>query len=309
MAKDLYRILGVSKDASEKEIKRAYRKIAQENHPDHNPDNPQAEDRFKEASAAFNVIGDRDKRALYDEFGPDGLREGFDADTARRYGAAAGFGAGGPGGFGGGFDDILSQLFGGGGSPFGGGGSPFGGGGGFHSAPQRGADIEVTLKLSLAEAVQGCKKTVHGHGVSLKIPAGSYTGGVLRVKGKGRPGPGGYGNFKAHLVVTPPEGTELESEESGHLRLPVPISLSTAIQGGKVSVALPEGGLVKLTLPSALELPKRMRLPERGMTTKEGRGHLYVMPYIVPPKIPSEEQSQAKLMELLKQLDDFYDLS
>ena len=314
MARDLYSILGVGKDASDKEIKRAYRKIAQENHPDHNPDNPKAEERFKEASAAFNVIGDRDKRALYDEFGPDGLREGFDAETARRYGAAAGFGAGGPGGFGGGFDDILSQLFGGGGSPFGGGGSPFGGGGspfggGYQRTQQRGEDIEVTLRLSLAEAIEGCKKTVHGHGVTLKIPAGSYTGGVLRVKGKGRPGPGGYGNFKAHLVINIPEGAELESEESGHLRLPVPISLSTAVRGGKVAIALPEGGQVKLTLPSALKLPKRMRLPERGMPTRSGRGHLYVMPYIVPPEIPTDESGQTALNQALDQLDVFYKVS
>ena len=308
MARDLYSILGVSKDASEKEIKRAYRKIAQENHPDHNPDNPRAEERFKEASAAFNVIGDREKRALYDEFGPDGLREGFDAETARRYGAAAGFGAGGPGGFGGGFDDILRDLFGGGGSPFGGGGSPFGGGG-YQRAPQRGDDIEVTLKLSLSEAIQGCKKTVHGHGVTLKIPAGSYTGGTLRVKGKGRPGPGGYGNFKAHLVVNIPDGAELESEESGHLRLPVPIKVSTAVLGGKVTVALPEGGQVKLTLPSALKLPKRMRLPERGMPTREGRGHLYVMPYIVPPQRPDDEARRGELDALLSKLNDFYDES
>ena len=99
MAKNLYQILGVSKDSSAQEIRKAYRKIAQKNHPDRNPNNPVAEERFKEAAAAFEVLGSDEKRALYDEFGPDGLREGFNADAARRYGTAAGFGAGGPGGF------------------------------------------------------------------------------------------------------------------------------------------------------------------------------------------------------------------
>lgn len=299
MAKDLYSILGVSKDASDKEIKRAYRKIAQQNHPDVNPDNPAAEERFKEAAAAFEVIGSADKRALYDEFGPDGLREGFNADAARRYGTAAGFGAGGPGGF----DDILRDLFGGGGSPFGR-GSPFGGG--FNQAPQRGAHVEVTLRVSLAEAVSGCKKRLMGYGVDVKVRPNIASGQTLRLKGKGKAGPGGKGDLKVHIIVNTPEGAELESEETGHLKLPVPITLVQAVKGGKVAINLPEGGQIKLNLPPNLALPKRMRIPSRGMTTKEGRGHLYVMPYIIPPTIPNEETARESLSQLIEDLDLFY---
>ena len=318
MAKDLYQVLGVSKDASAQEIKKAYGKIATKYHPDRNPDNPAAEERFKEAAAAFEVLGNSDKKALYDEFGPDGLREGFNADAARRYGTAAGFGAGGPGGFGGfgGFDDILSQLFGGGGGGFGGngfGGGGFGGGGfggngfgGYQQAPRKGSNIDVTLKITLAEAVNGVQRKLAGYGVDVKVPAGIATGQKLRLKGKGQAGPGGHGDLNVYIEVKVPDDSELESSESGHLRLPVPITLIEAIKGGKVSVDLPEGGSVKLTLPAGLKLPKRMRIPNKGMTIKGGRGHLYVLPYIVAPKSPSDEQEVERFEHLLEQLGSFY---
>jgi DnaJ-class molecular chaperone len=309
MGKDLYGILGVSKTASDKEIKKAYRKIAQENHPDKNPNNPIAEEKFKEAAAAFDVLKHAEKRSLYDEFGPDGLREGFNADAARRYGAAAGFGGEGFGGFGGGFDDILSQLFGGGGG-FGGagfGGGDFGGAGGFQQAPRRGANIDVTLKLSIAEAVSGCQKKLMGYGVDVKVPRGVATGQKLRLKGKGHAGHGGHGDLNVHLEVNLPDHFEFENEESGHIKFGLSITLKQAVLGGKVSVNLPEGGKVTLTLPPGLQLPKKMRIPNRGMTIKGGRGHLYVMPYITAPNLPSDDKQVATLTHLLDQLDVYYE--
>ena len=158
MKDDLYGILGVSKNADVKDIKKAYRKIAKDNHPDRNPGDARAEERFKKASAAFDVLGDEDKRKLYDEFGFDGLREGFNADQARQYKSWQTGGGGSP--FGGGaspfgrggasFEDIFGSMFGGGGgSPFGSaGGNPFGGGyGGGYGGPVKGQDIEASVQL------------------------------------------------------------------------------------------------------------------------------------------------------------------
>ena len=298
MARDLYSVLGVSKEASAGEIKKAYRKIAQENHPDRNPNNPQAEERFKEAAAAFDVLGNEDKRSLYDEFGPDGLREGFNVEAARRYGAAAGFGGGGPGGFSGNFDDILSQLFGGGG--FGGGG--FGG----SPRPQRGGDVKVQLSITLKEAVEGCTKQLQGYQVDVRVPAGVTTGQKLRLRGKGKAGPGGHGDLTALITVQEPEGFELENEDNGHLTYRLPLTLAQVVQGGKTPVPLPEGGQVTMTLPAGLQLPKKMRVPHRGMTIKGGRGHLYVSPFVQSPKIPQDETERAELEALVQQLERFY---
>ena len=311
MARDLYSVLGVTKGASTSEIKKAYRRLAQENHPDRNPDNPAAEERFKEASAAFDVLGNPEKKSLYDEFGPDGLREGFNADAARRYGAAAGFGGGGPGGFGGHFDDILSQLFGGGGFGGGGfGGGGFGGGGfggaGFQQRPQKGANLRSHLKLSLADAIAGCTKSLSGHQVEVRVPAGVMSGQKLRLKGKGRSGPGGAGDLTVTLEVIIPDGFDLDLEETGHLTFKLPLTLNQAVNGGKVPVPLPEGGQVTLTLPAGVKLSKRMRVPNRGMTIKGGRGHLYIAPFIKSPEIPEDDERLEHLKQLVADLDSFY---
>ena len=305
MARDLYSILGVTRDSSAQEIKKAYRKIAQENHPDRNPDNPAAEERFKEASAAFDVIGNPEKRSLYDEFGPDGLREGFNADAARRYGT--GFGGGGTGGFGN-FDDILSQIFGGGGfggGGFGGGGFGGGGFGGFQQPPQRGANLQMQLKIKLADAIDGCSRKLPGKG-KVTVPAGVTSGQKLRLRGKGQQGAGGPGDMIVTLEVLTPSGFDLDDSESGNLSISVPITLPQAVLGAKVPVALPEGGQVTLTLPAGLKLPKRMRIPRRGMTIKGGRGHLYVAPYIYAPHPPEDEGMAAEMRGLMERLECYY---
>ena len=303
MARDLYSILGVKRDASAQEIKKAYRKIAQENHPDRNPD-PAAEERFKEASAAFDVIGNSDKRALYDEFGPDGLREGFNPDAARQYGTGFGGGAGGFGNF----DDILSQIFGGGGfggGGFGGGGFGGGGFGGFQQPPQRGANLQMKLKITLAEAIEGGSRQLPGKG-KVTIPASVNSGQKLRLRGKGQRGPGGTGDMIVTLEVIVPHGFEVDDADLGHMSVAVPITLPQAMFGAKIPVKLPEGGQVTLTLPAGLKLPKRMRIPRRGMTIKGGRGHLYVAPYIYAPLLPDDEEDSAKVRELMDQLQSYY---
>jgi DnaJ-class molecular chaperone len=108
------------------------------------------------------------------------------------------------------------------------------------------------------------------------------------------------------VKVAVPEGFELEDAEAGHLGLALPITLSQAIVGDKVGVSLPEGGRVNLTLPAGVQLPKRMRIPRRGMTTKEGRGHLYIRPYITPPPLPSDPAREVEFLELLSALDSYY---
>ena len=178
--------------------------------------------------------------------------------------------------------------------------------GGFQQAPRRGANIDVTLRVSLAEAVEGCQKKLHGYGVDVKVPAGIASGQKLRLKGKGHQGPGGAGHLNVFIEVNVPKGAELENQEQGHLNLGLPITLQQAIRGGKVGVDLPEGGSIKLNLPAELSLPKKIRIPNRGMTIKGGRGHLYVRPYIVAPSLPEDESKAKDLEELLDKLAAFY---
>lgn len=147
MSKDFYTVLGVERSADEKEIKKAYRKLAMKYHPDRNPDNPEAEEKFKEASMAYEVLSDAEKRAAYDRMGHDAFEQGM---------GNGGFGGGGFGGFSGGnFNDIFGDIFG---QAFGGGG--FGGFGGASERPRRGKDLLYTLTLTLEEAVKGCKKQI-----------------------------------------------------------------------------------------------------------------------------------------------------
>ena len=158
----------------------------------------------------------------------------------------------------------------------------------------------------MAEAVNGCQKKLHGYGVDVKVPAGVASGQKLRLKGKGHQGPGGAGHLNVFIEVNVPKEAELENEELGHLSVAIPITLQQAVQGGKVSVELPEGGQIKLNLPAQLSLPKKIRIPHRGMTIKGDRGHLYVKPYIIAPPQPENEERAQALNELLEKLETFY---
>ena len=315
--RDPYSVLGVSKTASDKEIKSVYRKLAAELHPDRNPGDARAEARFKEVSAAFSIVGDAEKRALYDEFGADGLREGFNADAARQW--RAGGGSGGFSGFGGDFNDILSQLFGGGGGGGrrgGGAGGGFGGGfggggfggGGFGGGAQaaRGANIEAEVEVALSVALSGGKVHLSTHGVDLTVPAGVSGGQRLKLKGKGRPGHGGAGDLLVTVRVAPPEGFVAEGDD---LRYDLPLRLSQVALGDRVSVPLPEGGSVTLKVPAGLAAQRRVRIPERGMPLKGGgRGHLLVAPYILTPTPPSADDpaALAAFEEAARALDAYY---
>jgi DnaJ-class molecular chaperone len=259
MARDLYQELGVPRTADAEAIRRAYRKLAKDLHPDRNPGDTKAEDRFKAVNAAFDVLGDADKREKYD-------RGEIDAD-GRETGYGRGFGSGGPfngGGFGGpggrfegaDFEDILGQMFGGGG--------PFGAMGGTQRAPARGADVRARLEIDLEEAILGGKKRIafsDGRTVEVAIPAGAADGQVLRLKGQGAPGRGGAaGDALIELAVRP---HPVFRREGADLHMDLPVSVPDAVLGAKVEAPTPEGG-VTLTVPKGSNTGKVLRLKGRG---------------------------------------------
>ncbi len=229
MAKDLYQILGVARDASAEDVKKTYRKLAGDLHPDRNPD-PSAAERFKEVSAAYAVLGDEEKRKTYDEFGPDGLRDGFDAEAARNYQRWAG-GMGGMGGMGGGmpFDfsnmggyggfgdlgDLLGSLFGGGGMP--------------RPQVRKGADLEGQAVISVRQAIEGTELGVDGGKV--RVPKGVAEGQRIRLSGRGQQGAAGRGDLYITVKIATPPGFEREGDD---LTLDVPLRVSQAIAGGQV---------------------------------------------------------------------------
>ncbi len=302
MAKDLYAILGVPKDATADAIKKAYRRLARELHPDRNPEDPHAEEHFKEVQGAYAVLNDESKRGLYDEFGPDGLREGFDARTARNYAKWAGGGMGGMGGgipfnFGGGgggvnlggfgnLDDLLSGLFGGGGGRV------------ARRQPRRGQDVEAEVTVSLREAVDGTEVELDGRG-KLRIPAGIGDAQRMRVGGQGSHGPAGRGDLYLTVRVATPAGFERDDDD---LTLNVPVTVSQAVLGGSVELPTPTGGNARLRIPAGAQSGQRLRLRGHGMTRKGGRGHLYAR---VMVRVPTGDADA--LRAAVEALDPFYE--
>ena len=303
MSTDLYAILGVPRDADATAVKKAYRTLARDLHPDRNPDDPTAEERFKEVQGAYAVLNDAEKRKLYDEFGPDGLREGFDAGAARNYarwaqggGGMGGMGGGIPfdfgggvnlGGFGG-LDDLLSGLFG-------------GGGGGVRMRqprPQKGQDVEARVTISLRQAVDGTEVELDGRG-KLKIPAGIFDGQRMRVGGQGGHGPAGRGDLYLEVHVATPPGFVRDDDD---LTLDVPVTVPQAVLGASVEVPTPTGSSARLRIPAGTQSGQRLRLRDRGMTRKGGRGHLYAR---VMVRVPTGDDDA--LREAVEALERFYE--
>lgn len=308
MAKDLYEILGVSKSAELKEIKRAYRKIARDNHPDLNPDNKEAEDRFKEASTAFEVLSDPEKRKLYDEFGPDGLREGFDPDQARQYRRwQQSAGRGGPRGFSGdfrdsaSFQDIFGNVFGGR-SPFD--TSDYSDFGGFYTGPMKGADLEAKLQLEFMTAVRGgeLELGLAGKTIKVRIPPGAAEGDKLRLKGKGQPAPpqapkGKPGDLLLSISVDPHDFLRRDGLD---LLLDFPVTIREAIEGAKLPVPTPHGDF-NVTIPSGVHSGAKLRLKGQGVHRGSRKGDFFVVIQIKSPDRIDEE-----VLESAKALDQAY---
>ncbi|WP_431469055.1 DnaJ C-terminal domain-containing protein [Sphingosinithalassobacter sp. LHW66-3] len=280
---DPYATLGVARGASEADIKKAYRKLAKELHPDRNKDNPKAAERFSQVTQAYDLLTDKDKRARFD-------RGEIDADGNPTAPFGFGGGAGGQGGgfrpgggqfdFGGQGDigDIFEGLFGGGaGARQQGGGGFSGGFGGFgRRQPPKGANTAYRLQVSFVDAATLAAQRItlaDGSTIDLKLPPGVESGTQMRLSGKGQAGPGGNGDAIVTVEVQP---HGFYTRDGDDVRLDLPVSLSEAVLGAQVRVPTPDGA-VMLTVPKGSTSGKVLRLKGRGFHRKGGgRGDLLV---------------------------------
>ena len=282
MALDLYQRLGVKRGASDDEIKKAYRSLAKQLHPDRNTDNPNAAKRFSEVTNAYDLLSDKDKRARYDrgEIDEDGnpkspFGSGFGGYSpgggARPGGGSAGFENFNFGGDTADLSDLFEGLFG----AATGGRSRQGGGGfsGFRQrarAPQKGADTAYRLKIPFEDAVALKAQRIalaDGKTIDLKLPKGVEDGTKIRLAGKGQDGPAGRGDALVTLEIAPHRYFRRDGPD---IRLELPITLKEAVLGAKIKVPTPEGP-VMLTVPKGTTSGKVLRLKGRGFTGKDGK--------------------------------------
>jgi DnaJ-class molecular chaperone len=314
--RDPYEVLGVDRKASEAEIKSAFRRLAKKLHPDANKNDPKAASRFAEINAAYEILGEEDKRKAFD-------RGEIDAEGKPRFQGFEGFGAGagrGAGGFApesefetfsfgpegftrstrrgrnaggaGGFEDILREAFGGAA-----GRGRFGGGAGDAFEAQDfgvGADVKAALTVTLPEAAHGVTQRVHlpsGKDVEVKIPAGIADGQQVRLRGQGMPGPGGTGDVLITVSIAP---HPLFTLDGADVRLDLPITLDEATLGAKVRVPTLDRP-VEVTIPAWTSTGRTFRLKGKGFPAKEGRGDLLATVRIALP-----ERSDPELEALMK---------
>lgn len=294
MAADFYKDLGVSKGASADEIKKAYRKLAAQLHPDKNPGDKKSETRFKAVNRAHQVLSDPQKRAIYDEFGEEGLREGFDPHAARAYGRAARAGRRGGGG-----EVRFEDFFGGGGDSGGGGiGDLFGEMFGARSArrgPSRGADLQSEVAVDFLSALKGAELKLRlqdgGDEVTVRVPAGAGDGDKVRVPGHGAPG--AQGGPAGDLLITLRVRPHAFFERSGlDLYLDLPITVGEAYRGAKVRVPTLDGP-VTLTVPKRAQSGQVARLKGKGVSRQGQTGDLYVRFLIRVPEAASADVEKA----------------
>jgi molecular chaperone DnaJ/curved DNA-binding protein len=299
--KDFYDVLGVDDDASKKEIKKAYRDLARKHHPDRNPDDPNAEEKFKEIQKAYSVLSDEEKRQQY--------------DAQRRFGGGGGFGGGNgrQGGFGqsggvhfeqgnldevfggrGGLGDIFENFFGG----RGGGGATRGQDpfsqqrGGQRRRQQRGGqDIETKLTLSFDEALKGGRTNVDlptGESIRLNIPEGVRNGYKIRLRGRGQAGPTGQ---RGDLYVTFEVGNHPRFDRKGDdIHLTETVDVFEAMLGTERRIPTPYGQRLKLTIPGGTQPGEKLRLKNQGVKTDDGQGDLYVKIDVDIPSDLTDEQ-------------------
>lgn len=323
--KDYYKTLGVDKNASAKEIKKAYRKLARQYHPDVNPGDETAEDRFKDINEAYEVLADEEKRKKYDQFGSQWQQYeragGRPEDFWAQWGAQPG--AGGQrtysrqvspeefeqmfgGAAGGGFSDFFETLFGGmGGARRTAGYTDFGNVGGqtYQPRPRRGRDVEHTVQITLEEAFHGTTRTLtweDGRSINAKIPRGVDTGSRIRLSGQGGSGAAGAeaGDLYLQIEVLPHSTFEREGDD---LRVTVPVDLYVTLLGGKVEVPTLDKS-VRLTIPEETNNGRVFRLNGLGMPklrNPDERGDLYATVDVQLPQNLSEEEK-----ELFRQLRD-----
>ena len=279
---DLYQRLGIKRGASEAEIKKAYRSLAKQLHPDRNKDNPKAAERFAQVTAAYDLLSDKDKRARYDrgEIDEAGnpkmpFGSGYGGSGTRQTGGFDGFGGGFQGADTADLSDLFEGLFGGGAARRGGGFS----GGGFGArpgrAPPKGADIAYRLQVPFLDAatLKEQRVTIGGSTIDLKLPKGVEDGTKIRLPGKGEQGPGGAGDAIVTIAIAP---HPFFTREGSDIRLTLPVKIKEAVLGGKVKTPTPDGP-VMVTIPHGSSSGKVLRLKGKGFTDKNGsRGDLLV---------------------------------
>jgi DnaJ-class molecular chaperone len=316
--RDPYEILGVQRSAGEGEIKKAYRKLAKALHPDRNPDDPKARDKFAELNNAYEILGDEDKRKQFD-------RGEIDAEGKPRFTGFEGFSRGGPrgagagaggfegfnfgfdpaaGGFrasrggGAGFDagDIFSELFGAAASARAGAGQ--------RTRAQAGEDVRSEAHITLAEAVKGTKVRITlptGKEIEANVPPGIVDGKVIRLKGQGRSGQAGApaGDLLLTIKVKPDRRFAVEGN---NLRLRLPVRLDEAVLGAKVRVPTIDGA-VEMTIPPHSSSGRTLRLRGKGLPTGDGAGDLLVTVEIMLP--PEKDAELEALMKRWAEEQDF----
>ena len=284
MAQDPYTELGVARGAKAEDVRKAFRKLAKELHPDKNPGNAKAEERFKRVSAAFDILGDEEKRKKFDrgEIDADGreVMRGFNGGGGDPFGRG---GPGGQGGFGGNFEgvdlnDIFGEILGGRG-----GGRGFGG-------PARGQDVRAKVEIDLEDAIQGGRKRIafsDGRTIDVNIPKGAIDGQMLRLKGQGAPGRAGPGDALIELTFKP---HPVFRREGDNLIMDLPVSVPDAVLGAKVEAQTPDGP-VSLTVPAGANGGQTLRLKGRGLPTGRAntRGDLLAKIQIVLPEAPDAQ--------------------
>ena len=305
--KDYYKILGVEKNAEEKDIKKAYRKLARQYHPDVNPGDKESETRFKEVNEAYEVLGDAEKRQKYDRLGANwnAYRSAGRDPSGFDWSQWTTSGAGGPRVnvqygdindlFGqGGFSEFFQSIFGGTGGQYGAPGAPFGRAS-YQPQPARGQNVEHPVEVTLEEAFYGTQRvfSIDSRRIEVKIPAGVRTGSKVRVAGEGYPGAAGASSGDLFLVVRvlPHQSFERKGDD---LQTEVGVDLYTAVLGGEITVPTMTGKAT-LSIPAGTQPGQVFRLRGQGMPSLRDpsqRGNLMVKAQVRLPKQLSDQERQ-----------------
>lgn len=274
--KDFYKVLGVSKDVSEAELKKIYRKLSRKYHPDTNPGDAKAEAKFKEISEAYSVLSDKKERAEYDQVRAMGNGARFTGGQGQSQGYPGGF----PGGakMGGGFEDVFANLF----------------GGGFNRGPQKGSDLSMSTTLDFIDGVKGTQLKVRlGNGeTTIKIPAGVQDGQKIKIAGKGQASPNG-GPAGDLIIQVSVKSHPVFTRDGNNLRLTVPVTFTEAVLGATIEVPTLGGDPVKLKVAPGTPNGRVLRVKGRGVHTSKGEGDLLATVEIAVPSHISDKAKKA----------------